>query len=143
MIKKLKKLLSQSAVLFPLVAVIAIGVGFVGVNALSGKDQVANGNCDGICVALTTEGMRPDELAVEAGSFVQFNSADGKKHNLSVGEGGGGHDGKHEHRGKLASGDIAPDEGWRVRFNEAGTYELHDHYNPKLNILVIVYDSET
>lgn len=144
---KLPKILTKNVVLLPLIGLVAIGVGFASVSALN-KSYPTGKGCTGICVMLSPSGMEPNELAVRAGEYVQFNSADGKKHNISLGEGAGGaedqdhspHGGKHEHAAGLSSGDIAPDEAWRVQFKEPGTYSLHDHYDPKLNILVVVYE---
>lgn len=145
---KLPKILSKNTVLLPLIGLLALGVGFVGTSVLSEKSYPKGTGCTGICVALTPQGMEPNELAVKTGDYVQFNSADGKKHNISLGEGAGGtedpdhspHAGKHEHRASLSSGDFAADEAWRIQFKEPGTFELHDHYNPDLNILIIVYE---
>lgn len=144
-----KKTLSKTFVMLPVLAVLSGLIAFGAVSAFSGS-KAPETNCDGICVALTPEGMKPDELAVKVGEFVQFNSADGKRHNISLGEGAGGaedsghaaHKGKHEHTSGYASGDFEADEAWRVQFREPGTYYLHDHYNPKLNILVIVYEEK-
>ncbi|MES2971364.1 MAG: hypothetical protein V4702_03525 [Patescibacteria group bacterium] len=92
--------------------------------------------CDGICVALRAEKADPDTITVKAGEFVQFNSADGKTHRLSLGKGGEDHD----HSGPFNSGDFKADEAWRVQFKEPGTFSFHDHYNPDINILVVVYN---
>jgi plastocyanin len=105
------------------------------------KPLQAHRHCSDICVELRPGGMMPDELAVKAGSFVQFNSADGKKHNLAEGDGSdSGHHNNHDHTGRFASGDFAADEAWRVQFKQRGTYKLHDHYNPNLRILIVVYE---
>jgi plastocyanin len=99
-------------------------------------------NCDSICVNLTKDGMSPDTLTIKEGETVQFNSADGNTHNLGVGTGegeSGGHEVHHEHIGDFESGDFKMDEAWRVTFKQTGTYSFHDHYNPKLNILIVVY----
>ncbi len=146
--RKLPALFSKNILLFPLMGVIAVIIGFVGISAVTGPEYATGQECTGTCVNLTPSGMEPGEIAVKKGEFVQFNSADGKKHNISLGEGAGGdeqsghqaHGGKHEHRASLASGDFEADEAWRVQFDEVGTYQLHDHYNPDLNILIIVYE---
>lgn len=146
---RLKKTFSSMFVMLPVLAVLSGLIAFGAVSAFSGS-KASQASCEGICVALTPEGMRPDELAVKVGEFVQFNSADGKRHNISLGEGAGGtedsghaaHEGKHEHTSGYTSGDFEADEAWRVQFKEPGTYYLHDHYNPELNILVIVYEEK-
>lgn len=92
-------------------------------------------SCEGTCVALKSGGANPNSIAVAKGSSVQFNSADGKTHSLSLGEGGE----EHSHSGKFSSGDFKADEAWRVQFNDEGSFYFHDHYNPQINILVVVY----
>lgn len=89
-----------------------------------------------VCVDLTATGANPDTLAVVAGGYVQFNSADGKTHSLSLGKGGE----EHSHSGPFSSGDFDADEAWKVQFKEPGSYHFHDHYNPELNVLVVVYE---
>lgn len=132
---------------FVAIAITAILIGFFAIRFMGNNKSYADGSsCKGICVNLTPNGMNPDELAVKAGEFVQFNSTDGQTHNISLGKGAGGHEdnhaaheGEHEHTAAYASGDFDADEAWRVQFKTPGTYQLHDHYNPKQNILVIVY----
>lgn len=75
----------------------------------------------------------PDTITAPLGKTGQFNSKDGKEHNISV---GGGEE--HEHTGSFQSGVFGKDEAWRATFNKAGTY-LHDHNNPNINILIVVY----
>lgn len=87
------------------------------------------------CVALKADQADPDTITVAVGSEVQFNSADGKSHKLSLGRGGE----EHSHKGKFNSDTFMADEAWRVRFDADGTYFFHDHLNPKINILVVVY----
>lgn len=107
--------------------------------AVTARDQdVVNAlqaPCKDTCVALTENGANPNSIAVATGSYVQFNSADGKTHNLSIG--GGGHE--HEHTGKFYSGEFKADEAWRVQFNDEGTFKFHDHFNPNINVIVVVY----
>lgn len=91
--------------------------------------------CQGTCVALQADGAKPDTITVTPGSYVQFNSADGKEHSLSLGDGGS----EHEHKGSFSSGDFKADEAWRVQFKDEGSYIFHDHYNPDINVLVVVY----
>lgn len=146
-VQTLRRWSTKSFILFPALAIGAVAVGFTGVQAVSNSNNRNVSDCRGICVALTPEGMEPHELAVKVGEFVQFNSADGKQHNISPGEGSGDshehepHNATHKHSGNYTSGDFGADEAWRVQFNQPGTYQLHDHYNPKLNILIVVYES--
>jgi plastocyanin len=88
------------------------------------------------CVALKPGNAEPDTLTVIVGESVQFNSADGNKHNLSQGLGGE----EHSHTGPYSSGDFAADEAWRVQFKQPGTFKFHDHYDPAINILIVAYE---
>lgn len=111
-------------------------VGFSVVYAMSkNTDSNEQTNCEGTCVALYKDRADPDTVTVPVGTYVQFNSADGKAHSLSLGEGGG----EHDHTGKFNSGKFQADEGWRVEFKDEGTFYFHDHLNPKINVLVVVY----
>ena len=135
--KKLSKL-SRTQLLLVAFAVAGL-VSFGVVSAISSMDKdsqiISQANCSGICVSLKKDVASPDTLAITVGSFVQFNSADGKPHSLSLGEGGE----EHSHTGKFTSGKFEADEAWRVQFNKEGTFTFHDHYNPKLNVIVVVY----
>lgn len=124
-----KKLLAAA---FMIIAAIGFGISFM---LFNGKKSVAEPGCDGICVALQQEGASPSAVTVENGSYVQFNSADGKAHSLSLGGGGE----EHNHHGQFSSGEFRADEAWRVRFDKDGTYKFHDHFNPKINVVVLVY----
>ena len=46
----------------------------------------------------------------------------------------------HDHTDGFSSGLFGPDEAWKATFQEPGTYFLHDHTNPEVNILVVVYE---
>jgi plastocyanin len=128
---------------------LGVAASFTIVSSLAQTDKTqATARCEGSCVAITREGMVPNELAVTAGSFVEFYSDDGQKHDIAVGQGSGeAHDSHgevsahtHEHtEAGSVSGVFGADEAWRVQFKEKGTYMLHDHLNPKNNILVVVY----
>ncbi|PLS81799.1 hypothetical protein CYG49_01500 [Candidatus Saccharibacteria bacterium] len=115
-------------------AIVGFGVTY-GLSA--GASNFVNGNesCNGTCIALKGEGAHPTTIAVPVGSFVQFNSADGKSHSLSLGGGGE----EHSHTGDFSSGTFGADEAWRVQFKDEGTFKFHDHLNPKINVLIIVY----
>lgn len=88
-----------------------------------------------IFVDLEEDRAAPDSLTVPVGKTVQFNTKDGKEHNLSLGSGGE----EHEHSGPFHSGAFGKDEAWRATFTEVGTYQFHDHNNPKINVLIVVY----
>jgi plastocyanin len=118
------------------IVVAASGAGFMGVRALSAR-ATATDTCKRItCVELTAMGAVPDTIAVQKGSYVQFNSGDGLTHSISLGKGGE----EHDHSGPFSSGDFRADEAWKVQFNDPGTYSFHDHYNPKISMLVVVYE---
>lgn len=86
-------------------------------------------------VSLMSDKASPDEVTVEAGQVVQFNSRDGKSHRLALGQGGS----EHEHTSATDSGVFGADEAWKVRFDKPGTYYIHDHFNPAINILIVAY----
>lgn len=145
-VNKIANFLAKNTLISLAIVGIVAGVASFSVIRGLGNDKIAATNCESICVSLKSDGMFPNELAVKTGQIVQFNSADGEHHNISEGDGahgsghGHGEDKTHEHVGDYLSGEFGPDEAWRVQFNKAGTYKLHDHYNPKQSILVVVYD---
>ncbi len=131
----MKKKLKDQITLIATVAVITAVITF-GATLTFGNNQTgAPANCKGECVALGKNKATPDTLAVKVGSYVQFNSADGKTHRLSIGEGGK----EHDHKGNFSSGDFKGDEAWRVQFKDKGSFLFHDHYNPKISVSVVVY----
>lgn len=131
----------RQKVFLPVLAVFIILLSFGAAYTVTAKNnksqnQVATDpSCSDICVDLYQDKASPNTLAVAVGSYVQFNSKDGKAHELSLGGGGG----EHEHKGDFQSGEFKADEGWRVQFKEEGTFTFHDHYNPNVNIVVVVY----
>lgn len=120
------------AVMFAITAAIGLLIGYF---IIDGGGSKATSGCAGTCVELRKEGAHPDVIAIEKGSYVQFNSADGKSHSLSLGGGGEAHD----HYGRFNSGTFGADEAWKVQFNDDGTFRFHDHDNPRINIVVVVY----
>ncbi len=127
---------------FLIIALVASVVGFAAVFAatsLADKPGIkpASNKCEvNACVALEETGARPDTVSVKKGDSIQFNSADGKTHDLSLGKGGEEHG--HTNK-KFKSGDFGANEGWRVQLNNEGSFYFHDHLNPKINVLVVVY----
>mgnify|MGYP003385414369 CR=1 FL=1 len=93
-------------------------------------------------IKLLASGASPGELAIKVGETVQFNSKDGAKHLLTQGEAPAA-DGSVAHTahggGGLTSGVFKADEGYRVTFTKNGTYTFYDEFNPKTNILIVVY----
>lgn len=121
-----------------LIALIFAGLGFLGAQTMIKKPSpsVQQACPASVCVGLGAQGAVPATVTVKVGESVQFNSADGKRHNLSLGLGGE----EHQHTGQYSSGDFQADEGWQVAFKQAGTFKFHDHFNPKINILVVAYE---
>ncbi len=114
---------------------VILGIAFLASYTLSKQPVTAKVDCKGVCVSLLEKEASPSTITVTPGTYVQFNSADGKAHSLSLGGGGG----EHEHNGSFSSGTFEADEAWRVQFKEEGSYTFHDHYNPNINVLVVVY----
>lgn len=141
--QKSRTLAKNNSLLVIGIAVVAALGSFLLVNAVSQKSSSpSKSNCQGICVALSADGAEPDELSVKVGEYVQFNSADGKKHNLGLSS-GSRHGGQGDSSEQYNSGDFAADEAWRVQFKQTGSYELTDRYNPKQTILIVVYKPKT
>jgi plastocyanin len=93
-------------------------------------------------VALHASSSDPADLLIKVGEFVEFDSKDGKTHNISSGAGNADGE-KHDHAvgaDELESGDFAADEGYLAQFKKVGTYYFHDHLNPNIHISVGVYD---
>lgn len=104
--------------------------------ALNRNTSLSNSNCGAdACVALYSDAADPFALTVKAGSFVQFSSADGKKHNIALAHSGV----QHNDPSKYESGDFESDEAWKVQFKEDGSYTFRDKYNDKISVSVVVY----
>jgi len=86
-------------------------------------------------IGLYSDRADPGEVYLKVGQVLQFNTKDGKTHRIALGEGGT----DHEHLSSTNSGNFGADEGWRVRFDNVGTFYFHDHLNPNINVLVVVY----
>ncbi len=138
--KRVKKLSTLQLLIIGFVVAGLAGYGTVYALSSMNKDShvVSQSSCEGTCVSLFHDKASPDTIAVTVGSYVQFNSADGKSHSLSLGQGGE----DHAHTGKFTSGEFKADEAWRVQFNQEGTFTFHDHHNPDLNVIVIVYAAD-
>lgn len=142
--KKILKQLQHNLPLFiGVVAVIAGGIGFFGVQALTGpKSSVSpvKTSCDVTCVDLYSDKASPDTLTITVGSTVQFNSKDSKPHALYIGKTEDGHaHSAHAGDENFSSGVFEGDEAWRVQFKDQGSYIFKDEKNPKVEILVVVY----
>ncbi len=133
--KKTDKAAKSQLTFIIIVAVVVCIISFAVAFSVSRSKNSSQARCEGTCVALRENKADPDTISVKVGTYVQFNSADGKTHNLSLGGGGK----EHSHKGKFSSGDFKGDEAWRVQFKEEGSFLFHDHFNPKINVLVVVY----
>lgn len=146
LIKNTAKYAAYSKFILPAIALAAIAFGYMTVQAFtSNAGRVSSASCQGICVNIERGGMNPTELAVKTGEFIQFNTADGQKHNLSLGDGHnseqGSHDPQaHDHSAGFESGEFGPGEAYRVQFKKPGTFVMHDHDHPTNRILIVVYN---
>lgn len=141
--KLAKKLIANQKLFYGTFLVVAILAGF-GVSYLASGGGSKNAviqpkNCKDTCVSLLIDRASPDTLAVAVGSYVTFNSADGKSHELTLGDDKGSSLHAHSNPGSFDSGVFKSDESWRVQFKEEGTYKFTDKLNPRTNIIVLVY----
>lgn len=91
-------------------------------------------------VSLLKNKASPSELIVKLGETVQFDSRDGKNHDIAQGP-GNEFKKAHDHpEGSKESGPFGPNEGYKISFTKPGTYHFHDHLNPKIFVAVVVYD---
>ena len=134
-----KKLFASQRIYLTSIIVGAIIVGF-GVSFLFAMNKndtvVKNVACEGTCVSLFGKTASPDTFAVTVGTYVTFNSADGKSHELTLGD-AGSH--SHSNPGSYESGVFNSDESFKLQFKEEGTYTFTDKMNPETTIVVIVY----
>lgn len=93
-------------------------------------------------VSLLEDRADPDIVIVNTGDQVQFNSRDGKEHNLTQGSGNAA-DEIHSHDAEgIESGIFKSDEAYKVQFKKRGIYSFHDHFNPDIYIRVIVKNKQ-
>lgn len=94
-------------------------------------------------VSLQNNKAVPDALTVKTGEYVQFNSKDGKSHQIASGSGSAyGNSHVHQSQGGIDSETFGPRDGYKVQFKKAGTYEFHDNLNPKIFITVVAYEAK-
>lgn len=92
-------------------------------------------------VALKKGIKEPIDLLISTGDYIQFNSKDGREHQIIQGAST-----KTEHGGDphvpspLDSGVIKADEGYLLQFNNIGKFEFHDNYDHNITITIIAYD---
>ncbi len=129
--------LRKLPVLLPLLFAVAILLGLSVAYAVkqSSPNTASGSSCDGTCVALTEKGADPDIVTVTTGSFVQFNSADGKKYSIALEHAAAQHDDDSE----FHSNEFGKGEAYRVQFKKDGSYTFRDEFNPKVRVTVIAY----
>lgn len=89
-------------------------------------------------ISLLSDKAVPDVLSIKLGELVQFNSKDGRDHNMAQGE-GDEFEKSHSHNEQaIESGRFGPDEGYRLELKKVGVYHFHDHYNPAVYSTIIV-----
>lgn len=128
------------------IAIVAASVSF-GVT-YSGRPQTVAATGDVIQVELSGNHANPAVVSVEKGQYVQFNAKDGKMHDIGQGRGESvthpthsdvGHE--HVYEAKQ-SGVFGGDEAYKLQFKETGTFTFHDHLNPTISIVVVVYEQD-
>lgn len=134
----LQKLLRKPKLFIPVVFVIVGLIGFGTAFGISRMDDTASASSCGDqanCINLYGKTADPDTIAVTAGSYIQFNSSDGGKHNIALAHAAV----HHEDSSEYESGEFGGDEAWRVQFKKDGAYTFRDKYHPEVKINVIVY----
>lgn len=115
------------------VAIFASGAAFAAVLTLTQPRKTV---CPvSACVALKGKVVEPQTITVTNGSYVQFNSADGQKHNIALSHSAA----QHDDPSKYESGDFQADEAWKVQFKSDGAYTFRDKYNEGTEFSVVVY----
>lgn len=155
---------------FVLMSVSAGITGYLTARNESGQAQSDSVGQQVTSIDLYESSVSADTVVLKVGETVQVNNKSGFSRELSLGSGNAGHDSEHtdkksaednaesesdshsendehknsehshDHTDGFSSGLFGPDEAWRASFQEPGTYFLHDHANPEVNILVVVYE---
>lgn len=136
-----KKQINKNYLTIVVVALLLAGVGFAGSYIFSHKNSktaVQSSTCQGNCISLKGSKADPEVLTITAGEYVQFNSADGGRHNIALEHSAVQHEDEHEYE----SGDFEKDEAFRVQFKKDGAYTFRDKYNPDISINIIVYTKD-
>ena len=111
------------------------------VPTVSAKSIVASSTPEIHHINLESGKANPADVLIKIGDYVEFDSKDGKTHDIASGKGndyGKHHD--HTATDGIESGPFAPDEGFKVQFKQIGLFFFHDHLNPNIAISVAVYD---
>ena len=118
-------------------AIVVILVSFAGAWKLSSsKNSAATVKCPvQVCISISAQNKQPTEYTIKSGSYIQFNNADGKIHEIELIHSGI----QHKDPSRYSSGPIKAGEAWKVQFKQDGTYIFVDKYNPDVEMSVIVY----
>jgi plastocyanin len=132
------KFSSKQIILFVSVLLVSVGLGFLIIHLSAPKVR----NDGSHTVELRSNGAVPTAIAIVKGSYVEFDTKDGRSHNIY--EGGG-----HSHSDNSAassagpeSGVFGPGSGYRVTFSQIGTYQFRDHLHDNIAVTVIVYETK-
>ena len=132
----MSKFSRKQIILFASILVVSAGLGFVIIHLTAPK--VRN---DGThTVELGANGAVPTAIAIVKGSYVEFDTKDGRSHNIYE---GGGHNHSDNSAASSAgpeSGVFGPGSGYRVTFSQLGTYQFRDHLHDNIAVTVIVYE---
>ena len=84
--------------------------------------------------------MTPEAITIAPGESIQIDPKDGKTHVIGKGQGKKGEVSAGETHNHQAGSEqeVAPDEGFKVTFNEPGIFYFHDHDNPDASVAVVV-----
>lgn len=129
----MKNLISRKHIVLTIVAVL---FSFVSVYSITTSASTNAVKCPvEACVSLNKQVATPTVVTVTSGSYVQFNSTDGGKHNIALAHSVV----QHSDESEFDSGDFGGDEAYKVQFKQDGAYTFRDKYNNKVSINVIVY----
>ncbi len=89
-------------------------------------------------IMITAEHMAPDALSIHVGEYVQFNTSDGRTHEVGLGK-GDEYSEDHDHVDpEFESSEFGSGDAYRVKFSKPGVYDFHDHDHPELFATIIV-----
>lgn len=131
----MKKFVKAGVLMAAAVVGFAIAFAFVPNNKPSPSKPLTNSDIQH--VSLLTTGASPSEVYVKLGKSVEFDSKDGKSHNLQLAPPQHSHSTSNDTT--YRSGTFKADEAWKATFNEVDSYTFEDTLNPKVSILVVAY----
>ncbi|MEO7617359.1 MAG: plastocyanin/azurin family copper-binding protein [Candidatus Saccharibacteria bacterium] len=128
----------KQIILFASVLAVSASLGFLIIHLTAPK--VRNDGTHN--VELRSNGAIPTAIAIVKGSYVEFDTKDGRSHNIYEGGGHAHSDNSSSSSAGPESGVFGPGSGYRVTFSQTGTYEFHDHLHDNIAVTVIVYESK-